>query len=307
VVGSSFGAPPDGVNYISQLTMADFNGDTYMDLAATAWNSSYDQVYIEYFLSTGQYGQFISQPLSLPTTYIWEISPVAGLLSGSYLTPDIILNQSPNGGMPPQNTPSYLTAELNQASNGYFGPCHYPKSGEGFNPCVGGGVTGNTVLFSTSANSFGKLRKIELWVDGNKVSEQYHTWDTHAYFDYSSTFSNGTHQATFYAADIDNRLQRYDFSFTVGATCSAPSSPGLLVCGPAVNGESSPIQALATANVPALARMEVWVDGVKQYTETTSATLNTSLDVSPGLHEFDFYAVNTSGTKWETILSTNVK
>jgi hypothetical protein len=302
------GASVDGWYWQPQLTMADYNGDAYMDLAAVAMNSNYAAGYMEFFLSNGQPGQFSTQVISLPYTYPFESEPVAGLFNGNYLTPDAILNQTPNGGSPPQNTPSYLTTELNHASTGYFGPCQYPKSGEGFNPCQGGTVTGSTVLFSTSADSFGKLRKIELWVDGKKVSEQHHTWDSHAYFDYSSTYSNGYHQATFYAADVDNRLQRYDFPFTVGATCSAPSSPGVHVCQPAVNGEGSPIEVQATAAITGtLDRMEVWVNGVKRYTETTSTTLNTSLSVSAGADEFDFYAVNTAGTKWETIVNTTVK
>jgi hypothetical protein len=224
------GDSPASWTWQPQLTMADYNGDGSMDLAAAAENSNFGQGYMEFFLSTGQPGQFTTQVISLPYSYIWETGPVAGLFSDSYLKPDATLNQSPSTSQSPSNTP-YLTAELNQASSGYFGPCEYPKSGQGFNTCANGSVTGNTVLFSTTANSFGKLRKIELWVDGTKVSEQHHTWDTHAYFDYSSTFSNGTHQATFYAADVDNRLQRYNFSFTVGATCSAPSSPGVQVCG----------------------------------------------------------------------------
>jgi hypothetical protein len=302
------GATPNSWYWQPELTMADYNGDSHMDLAAVAMDSNYNPGYMELFLSNGQPGQFTTQVISLPHAYVNESEPGAGLFSGSYLTPDVTLNQSPNSGSPPQNTPSYLTAELNKGSSGYFGPCQYPKSSVGFNPCVGGGVIGNSVQFSTAVNSFGQLRKIELWVDGKKVSEQHHTWGTHAYFDYSSSFSNGKHQATFYAADVDNRLQRYDFAFTVGAACSAFSTPGVHVCGPAVNGESSPIQALATATITGqLARMEVWVDGVKQYSETSSTTLNTTLDVRPGAHEFDFYAVSTVGTKWETIVDTNVQ
>lgn len=301
------GASPASWYFQPQLTIGDYNGDGHMDLVGDAVNSNFAPGYMEFFLSNGQSGQFTPQVISLPYSYIIETEPVAGLFSGSFLKPDATLDQSPNNSPSPSNTP-YLVAELNQADSGYFGPCQYPKSGQGFNPCAGGSVTGNTVLFNTSANSFGKLRKIELWVDGKKLSEQHHTWDTHAYFGYSSTFSNGAHQATFYAADVDNRLQRYDFSFTVGAACSAFPALGVHVCGPGVNGESSPIQALATATITGtLDRMEVWLDGVKQYTETTSTTLNTSLQVSPGAHEFDFYAVNTAGTKWETIVNTTVQ
>jgi len=52
-----------------------------------------------------------------------------------------------------------------------------------------------------------------------------------------------------------------------------------------------------------VARMEVWVDGTKQYTETSSLTLDTELSVSAGLHELDFPAVNTAGT----IVNTTVQ
>jgi hypothetical protein len=45
---------------------------------------------------------------------------------------------------------------------------------------------------------------------------------------------------------------------------------------------------------------------VKEYTETSSLTLNTSIALGAGKHRFDFYAVNTSGTKWETTVFATV-
>jgi len=51
--------------------------------------------------------------------------------------------------------------------------------------------------------------------------------------------------------------------------------------------------------------MEVWVDGVKKHTETSGLTLNTSIALAAGKRRFDFYAVNTAGTKWErTVYAT---
>jgi hypothetical protein len=99
-------------------------------------------------------------------------------------------------------------------------------------------------------------------------------------------------------------------TYTIGSTaCSAPSSPGVNVCSP-VNGStvSSPVSAQAMATITGtLARMEVWVDGVKKFTETTSTTLTTSITLAAGSHRFDFYAVNTAGTKWETTVNATVK
>jgi hypothetical protein len=40
-------------------------------------------------------------------------------------------------------------------------------------------------------------------------------WEQYAFFNLSSpALSSGTHYGTYYAADIDNRLQRYDLTFT---------------------------------------------------------------------------------------------
>jgi hypothetical protein len=77
-----------------------------------------------------------------------------------------------------------------------------------------------------------------------------------------------------------------------------------------VNGAtvSSPVAVKAAAAITGtLARMEVWVDGVKRYTETSSKTLNTSITVAAGTHRFAVFAVNTAGSKWETVVNSTVK
>jgi hypothetical protein len=53
--------------------------------------------------------------------------------------------------------------------------------------------------------------------------------------------------------------------------------------------------------------MEVWVDGVKKYAETTGTTLNTTLSLPAGSHRFAVLAVNTAGTKWEQAINATVK
>jgi hypothetical protein len=72
------------------------------------------------------------------------------------------------------------------------------------------------VEVEASANSFGMLRKMELWVNGEKQGEQNFDWGGSGYFDWTLTgLSPGTYNATIYAANIDDTLQRYDFTFTV--------------------------------------------------------------------------------------------
>jgi chitobiase/beta-hexosaminidase-like protein/Big-like domain-containing protein len=93
-----------------------------------------------------------------------------------------------------------------------------------------------------------------------------------------------------------------------GGSCNAPGSPGVNVCAPA-NGSTvtSPVTVQAKATiVGTLARMEVWVDGVKKFTETTSTTLNTSIALGTGSHRFDIYAVNTAGTKYLKTVNATV-
>jgi hypothetical protein len=114
-----------------------------------------------------------------------------------------------------------------------------------------------------------------------------------------------------FAVNIDNTSQRIDFSFIVDAagSCSAPSSDGVNVCAPTGGSTvSSPVQVQAAAKIAgSLDRMEIWVDGVKKYTETSSSSFNTSLSLSAGDHEFDIYAVNTAGTKYEKTVYATVK
>jgi hypothetical protein len=70
----------------------------------------------------------------------------------------------------------------------------------------------------------------------------------------------------------------------------------------------SPVQVQAASTITGkVARMEVWVDGVKKYTETSGTTLNTTLSEAAGSHRFSVFAVNTAGTKWEQVVYATVK
>ncbi len=93
-----------------------------------------------------------------------------------------------------------------------------------------------------------------------------------------------------------------------GGTCSAPGTPGVNICKP-VNGSTvaSPVAIQAFATVTGtISRMEVWVDGVKKFSNTGTTTLSTSVSLATGSHRFTVIAVNTAGTKWQTVVNASV-
>jgi hypothetical protein len=185
--------------------------------------------------------------------------------------------------------------------------CGAPSS-PGVNICkpVNGSTTPSPIEVQAAANITGTLARMEIWVDGTKMF----TETTSKSFDTSLNLGNGYHKVDVYAANTAGNLWENTVYVTVGtpSSCSAPSSPSVHVCSPANNSTvNSPVQATATATITGtLARMEVWVNGVKEFTETTSTTLNTSVQLGPGKYQFDFYAVNTAGTKWETTVFATV-
>jgi hypothetical protein len=91
-------------------------------------------------------------------------------------------------------------------------------------------------------------------------------------------------------------------------TCSAPGSPGVNICSPSSGSTvSSPVNVQAASAITGtLARVELWMDGVKKYTETSSNTLSTSLSLGAGTHRFTVIAVNTAGTKWQASSTATV-
>ncbi|UWZ86539.1 FG-GAP-like repeat-containing protein [Occallatibacter riparius] len=297
--------------------VGDFNGDGHMDIVGHFTNNVKDGTDYEFliFLGTANRGQFTSYVQFLPASSmpvdIQGTAPVT-VDENADGKPDIVAYQTPGPAAtgPSDNAPLLVTA-VNATASGNWGGCTYLNKAQGIRLCSPGSTSSSPVSFKASATSFGQLRKIELWVDGKKMAENFHAWEHDAWFNYTGTFPAGSHQATLYAADVDNRLQRMSYTFAVGSggTCSAPSSYGVHVCSPA-NGAtvSSPVSVQAAAKIAGtLARMEVWVDGVKKFTETTSPSFTTSISLAAGGHRFDVYAVNTAGTKYETTVNATVK
>jgi hypothetical protein len=204
------------------FTLADFNGDGFMDLAYINVDQDPTTANVGFFLGTSNPGIFSTEAYaSIPQ----DIYASSGVLSGTFTRsnkPDLGLYQF-NPGAPPTYTgyaDETLSALLNTNEIGDWGACAYPSTGTGISVCAPV-TSGAQTTFNAAANSYGMLRKIELWVDGVKIGEQYHTSGQRAWFGLTANVAPGSHQATYYAADIDNRLQRSDFEFTVAAPTKA--------------------------------------------------------------------------------------
>jgi FG-GAP-like repeat len=214
--GYRFTPVPANVSNIgAPIVAADFDGTMNWTLAAlsTTYSGSSPSNQMVYFVNPGNdsTATIVTGPSPAGTSG-YQSGLVVGHFKGD-VRPDIAVNQSAAG-----NSPTTITATGLNMTQGYsYGPCNYPSAGQGIVVCIPAATNGaGPMRFGTSANSFGQLRKMELWVDGAKLAEQHWNWGPSSYFDWTwANPSPGNHGGTIYAADIDNTLQRYDFTFTV--------------------------------------------------------------------------------------------
>jgi hypothetical protein len=200
--------------YFAPFAVADFDGTgnwAIATLTTNQVNSSGTQMM--YFLNAGTSNVSIAYGPSPGGTGNYQTGPVVGNFNGDE-KPDIAINNSSSYN----SATTTLAVGLNTNATGFYGGCNYPTSGEGIHLCTPDttGINPNyPITFAATANSFGQLRKMEIWVDGVKLGETHRVWGQSAYFylTYPSVTA-GNHSATIYAANIDDTLQRYDFTFT---------------------------------------------------------------------------------------------
>jgi hypothetical protein len=292
------------------LAVADFNGDGINDLAygesaCPGFNAS--NFVFRPGTGSGNFGAEQTVYQNLHYTYQpFAVRTTTGTKPDLVLTEDTAA-QSDSGTNPPE-----ALVLLSNNSTGAFPSCGLTGMAEGISICSPGATASSPVTFSIGAAGPTPMRTAAVWVDGKKVNEQLaHAFSNYSFLDASLPLAAGSHAITIFGTGWDNTLQKKTFTLTVGAsgTCSAPASPGVNVCKP-VNGStvSSPVQVQAASTITGtFARMELWVDGVKKYTETSSKTLNTSISLGAGTHRFGIFAVNTAGTKWEGVVNATVK
>ena len=194
------------------------------------------------------------------------------------------------------------------------------STGTGGGGCSGSGVNRTIVICSPANNATltspvtivaqatdsATISATGIYVDGVK---QYQVASSSV--NTSLPLTAGTHRIAVQSHDSAGTFEsvvNVTVSSSTGGGCSAPTSPGVQICAPASGATvSSPVAIQAAANVTGtFQRMEIWIDGAKKYSETTGASLSTTLTLSAGTHRFAVLAYNTAGNKWEQAYSATV-
>ena len=211
--GYWFTPVPSSIPNVGTLSaVADFNGTGEWALAGWASTETTANELI-YFLNAGTPSATVVTGPSPAGSTGWQFGPVVGNFNGD-TKPDIAVDEASTIN----SLTSTLAVGVNANTAGFYGGCNYPSSGEGIRLCSPPTTTTSGVVnFAATANSFGELRKMELWIDGVKVGEDHWNWGQSSYFNLNYNVSPGSHSVTIFAADIDNTLQRYDFTFTAGS------------------------------------------------------------------------------------------
>jgi hypothetical protein len=296
----------------SAVAVADFNGDGINDLAFPEGSCASLDASGDFVIRPGTgHGSFGAAQIVYQNTY--NIYQPYAVRTTTGTKPDVTFLKD----LGPQNDPSTTAPQalvlLSNDSTGSFPGCGVTGMAEGIRICAPVASASSPVKFSIGAVGPTAMRAGAVWVDGRKVTEQLtHAFSNYSFLDASIPLATGSHAITIFGTGWDDTLQKKSFTLSVtgsGASCSAPSSPGVHVCMPANGGTvSSPVKVQAAATITGtLARMEVWVDGLKKYTETSSKTLSTSISLAAGSHRFSIYAVNTAGTKWQGVSTATVK
>jgi hypothetical protein len=293
-------------NCPGDFTVADFNGDGINDLVyseASCSGSGTSTVVAKYGSSSGTYS---AEQIIYTNPY--GVGGLDALKSTQGTRPDIFFyygTGTPAGSL--SIAPQAIGLLSNDTADSSFLACGTPDLVEGINVCAPASASANSpVNFSVSSAGPAPMRTAAVWIDGQKLGEQLtHVFSHYSFLDKSISLAAGSHSVTVFGTAIDGTLQQKTFTLTVGGSggsCAAPASPGVKICAPALGAYlGSPTQVTAAANIVGTpARMEIWVDSTKLYSETTSTSFNTTLNLAAGYHRFDVYAVNTAGTKYET-------
>jgi hypothetical protein len=189
------------------LAVADLNGDLRNDLIRTYGRCCQDRGSTEgALLALATSGSSWNKQIEIPLASIESNAGVQAMFAGDFTRdrkPDVVAYQASSG---------LLQVLVNTTTTGNYGVCSYPTTGQGIHVCspTGGSTRHSPVRFTAAANSFQPIRKVELWIDGQKKTEQFRSW-----LDFTASLPIGTHRVTIFVNGYDDDFQRTTFFFTV--------------------------------------------------------------------------------------------
>jgi hypothetical protein len=282
--------------------LADFDGDGINDLIVSEDSDCKgDPPYTLNFMKNTGNSTFAAEQI-IYSTNDW-ISEYDVLRASHSSKPDLTVWQSLLVDRNQISNPEQLV--LVNTTEGNFPSCTPPN----FRPtwmsvCGPTSTVGATspVNFSFAGANESLGRNMEIWVDGEKLEENFtHSYSFYDFVQDSIPLSNGQHQVDVYSVGWDYSLLEFSIPLLVGSdVCPVPDG-GVNVCSPIYDSSlpaGSPVLIYARGAVPsgtAIVRMEVWVDGVKEYSTYGSNTLKTNLTLAPGVHQLTYYIVDNSG------------
>jgi FG-GAP-like repeat len=206
------GFSPD-MDWPSELTLvaaADLIGDGLNDLVYFAIKSGSNVSQIGYNLGqpNGTFGPTVLYPYGN-----YSDGAAGGVLVGDYnrdRKSDVAISDG-SGQMP-----DYTVDLLLNTSTGNFPKCS-PPTRVGIHVCspTSGSSVTSPVRFSVAATSFTPIRKIEIWIDGRKLSETYNSLADQSFVDKSFSLLPGTHHVGIYSVGYDNDFQHTSYLLTV--------------------------------------------------------------------------------------------
>src|SRR5439155_15629725 len=118
---------------------------------------------------------------------------------------DINRDRKPDVVLYNPDEPGQIIELVNTTTTGHYGACSYPHTGQGIHVCspTSGSTRHSPVRFTAAANSFQPIRKVELWIDGHKIKQQFRSW-----LDFTTSVTTGTHKVTIFANGYDDDFQR---------------------------------------------------------------------------------------------------
>lgn len=181
----------------------DLNGDLRSDLVQEYVTFDPDASGVKFALaaSSTTWNKQVLYPLSNSTSPDFSMRFVGNFTQNR--KPDVVVYEGHEG---------HLFVLANTTSTGNFGACDYPRVGDGIRVCTpaAGSSKSSPVRFTASSTNYVPIRKMELWVDGKKLTEQFRSW-----LDFSSTLAPGSHRVTIFSTRFDDVARKVSFSFTV--------------------------------------------------------------------------------------------